>query len=111
MNQLETGQFLLNSIIHFTGGQVYSNNNLTDEIAITILRKNKAFISRFAKYPENWEELLVDEPINEELQKAGRTSKGNQLYWFKNEKDELKKVMLKTAEANGYTPATEEDLK
>lgn len=111
MKQLETGQFLLKGIIHFNGGEIYSNNNLTDEIAIKILKKNKNYITRFSKFPENWQELLDDEPISPDLIKAGRTSKGNELFWFKDSEGNLKKVMLSTGESNGYIPATEEDLK
>jgi hypothetical protein len=36
----------------------YSNHNLTDEIAIMILRRSRSQIKRFAKYPDNWEELV-----------------------------------------------------
>ena len=38
---------------------IYTNDTLTDEIAIDYLRQNKARIVHFKRFPENWEELLV----------------------------------------------------
>lgn len=38
---------------------VYTNDNLTDEIAIKILTKYPAHIVTFSRYPENWKELTT----------------------------------------------------
>lgn len=32
--------------------------NITDEIAINLLRENRAFLQHFEKYPDNWEALV-----------------------------------------------------
>ena len=39
-------------------GNHITNDNLTDEKAISVLRKSKAFIKFFVEYPEGWENLL-----------------------------------------------------
>ena len=44
----------------FGSGQLVSNANLTDELAIEFLRVNPNRISMFSAYPENLEELLSE---------------------------------------------------
>jgi len=44
---------------------VYSNKNLTDEVAERYLKDNPNRISLFASYPEDWEER-IDKPKKEE---------------------------------------------
>lgn len=43
-------------------GDPISNNNLTDEMAIRILKLSRKNIDRFEVYPSNWAELLGDKP-------------------------------------------------
>ena len=42
----------------YNSNKLYTNETLTDEIAIDYLRQNKARIVHFKKFPEDWEELL-----------------------------------------------------
>jgi len=109
MYQIENGLFMLKGILTFTGGEMYSNSNITDEIAIKILKKNKVYINKFSKFPENWEELIT-EPTTTEFIEAGNTSKGNILYYVKNEKGKIKKVLLNTAIENNYTAVSVDEL-
>ncbi|MES2397952.1 MAG: hypothetical protein V4549_18210 [Bacteroidota bacterium] len=41
---------------------VITNDNLTDEKAINILRKCPAHIATFSRYPANWKELVSGVP-------------------------------------------------
>jgi hypothetical protein len=43
-----------------------NNKNITNDLAIEFLTIDPSRIRLFEKYPENWEELLSDEPIKEE---------------------------------------------
>lgn len=54
----------------FENGKVYTNANLTDEVAEGYLKRFPKQIQMFAKYPDNWEERtgkVVPEDLNEEL--------------------------------------------
>lgn len=54
----------------FENGKVYTNANLTDEVAEGYLKRFPKQIQMFAKYPENWEERIgkaIPEDLNEEL--------------------------------------------
>lgn len=54
----------------FENGKVYTNANLTDEVAESYLRRFPKQIQMFAKFPENWEERIgkvIPEDLNEEL--------------------------------------------
>lgn len=53
----------------FENGKVYTNANLSDEVAEGYLKRFPRQIQMFAKYPENWEERIgkVVEELNEEL--------------------------------------------
>jgi len=57
----KTTQFELSvsAIRKHNSREIYTNDTLTDEIAINYLKQNKARIVHFKRYPENWEELLV----------------------------------------------------
>lgn len=46
----------------------YTNHNLTNEIAIQMLKVNPKRIRLFKRFPANWEELIKD--VAEETQKA-----------------------------------------
>lgn len=49
---------LLNGVLlHALNGQVFTNANLTDEIAMDALNENANRLDLFAKYPENYKEL------------------------------------------------------
>lgn len=65
----------------FENGKVYTNANLTDEVAEGYLKRFPKQIQMFGKYPENWEERIgkvVPEELNEELvaEIAGRLKDG-----------------------------------
>lgn len=54
----------------FENGKVYTNANLTDEVAEGYLKRFPKQIQMFAKHPENWEERIgkaIPEDLNEEL--------------------------------------------
>lgn len=54
----------------FENGKVYTNANLTDEVAECYLKRFPKQIQMFAKHPENWEERtgkVIPEDLNEEL--------------------------------------------
>lgn len=54
----------------FESGKIYTNANLTDEVAESYLKKFPKQIQMFAKYPDNWEERIgkaIPEDLNEEL--------------------------------------------
>lgn len=72
---------LLNGVLlHALNGQVFTNANLTDEIAMDALNENANRLDLFAKYPDNYKELCdarktllaekssVEPKSNEELQ-------------------------------------------
>ena len=50
----------VSSIREFNKSEVYNNDNLTDEVAISYLKKNINRLKQFSKYPENLNELLED---------------------------------------------------
>lgn len=63
---------LLSGVIiqDFENGKVYTNANLTDEVAESYLKRFPKQIQMFAKFPENWEERtgkVILEDLNEEL--------------------------------------------
>lgn len=65
----------------FENGKVYTNANLTDEVAEGYLKRFPKQIQMFAKYPDNWEERtgkVVPEDLNDELvaEIAGRLKEG-----------------------------------
>lgn len=65
----------------FENGKVYTNANLTDEVADSYLRRFPKQIQMFAKFPENWEERIgkvIPEDLNEELidEIVGRLKEG-----------------------------------
>lgn len=37
-----------------------SNKNLSDELALELLKSSKAYINHFSHYPENWEAMLEE---------------------------------------------------
>lgn len=54
----------------FENGKVYTNANLTDEVAEGYLKRFPKQIQMFAKYPDNWEERIgkaIPEDLNEKL--------------------------------------------
>lgn len=57
----KTTQFELSvsNIRKHNSREIYTNETLTDKIAVDYLKQNKARIVHFKRYPENWEELLV----------------------------------------------------
>ncbi len=55
--KLKTGASGLSKQIHINH-DVITNDNLTDEKAIEILRKHPAHIATFGTFPANWQELL-----------------------------------------------------
>jgi hypothetical protein len=57
--QMEKGKYLLkkNTLLTIRGKHInVSNFNLTDKLAIELLKENKSRIKYFERYPENWEE-------------------------------------------------------
>lgn len=42
-----------------------SNDIITDELAIRFLKVNPERISLFSQYPENWEDLISDSPVQD----------------------------------------------
>lgn len=53
----------VSSIRAYNSNDTYTNDTLTDEVAISYLKQNKARIVHFKNFPENWEELLVTKKI------------------------------------------------
>lgn len=54
----------------FENGKMYTNANLTDEVAEDYLKRFPKQIQMFAKFPDDWEERtgkVVPEDLNEEL--------------------------------------------
>lgn len=65
----------------FESGKIYTNANLTDEVAESYLKKFPKQIQMFAKYPENWKEKtgeVIPENLDEVLvsEIAGRLKEG-----------------------------------
>lgn len=59
--EIKAGDFELkkDAIVPILGtSEVYSNSNLTDEVALKILSKNPNAISIFKKRPKNWKEQV-----------------------------------------------------
>lgn len=48
-----------------------SNDTMTDELAIAFLKVRPERIELFSKYPDNWEELISDEPKEIEIPSEG----------------------------------------
>lgn len=53
----------VSSIRAYNSNATYTNDTLTDEVALAYLKQNKARIVHFKKFPENWEELLVAKKV------------------------------------------------
>lgn len=54
----------------FENGKVYTNANLTDDVAESYLKRFPKQIQMFARFPENWEDRIgkvVPEDLNEKL--------------------------------------------
>lgn len=47
-----------NALIQMMSGQSYSNANMTDEIAISLIKRNEKYLRFFEKYPENVFDLV-----------------------------------------------------
>lgn len=71
MKEKCTYSLLAGAIIQdFENGKVYTNANLTDEVAEGYLKRFPKQIQMFAKSPDNWEERIgkiIPEDLNEEL--------------------------------------------
>ena len=59
MKEMPKKNFVLRSgvLLHAFNGDVFTNANLTDEIAMDALNENRGRFDLFAKVPDNWEEL------------------------------------------------------
>jgi hypothetical protein len=115
LRQKEQGLFELKGILHFTGGDVFSNANITDKKAVEILRANPNYIRQFTRYPENWMELIEEEvliPKQRTYIQAGTSKSGNALFFFYDETAQmLKKCLMETGLTNGWSAATPEQIK
>lgn len=69
---------LLNGVLlHALNGQVFTNSNLTDEIAMDALNENPNRLDLFSKYPDNYKELCeARKTLKEEA--AGKEPKSNE---------------------------------
>ena len=56
-----------------------SNATLTDEKAIEFLKTNPERIGLFSKFPENWQELIKEEPLSEEELEAKKAEQAAEL--------------------------------
>ena len=64
-------KFLLNKDIQMhTNNNVYTSVNMTDELAIALLKQDKRRISNFERFPENWVELIEGETKPKKATKA-----------------------------------------
>ena len=61
---------LLQDTENYDSSKNVSNWNLTNENAIWHLKQDKKKIRFFSKYPENWEDLLVDNSQKEQEKKS-----------------------------------------
>ena len=52
-------------IVPSNDSEVYTNNNLTDEVAIAFLKERPGARGLFASIPENIDELLADKPVDD----------------------------------------------
>ena len=52
-------------------GLVITNANLTDELAIKVLKNHPALISQFKKYPKDWKELITEKSKSNAGKKTG----------------------------------------
>ena len=50
--------------ISFGSGNMISNSNMTDELAIIFLKENPNRITLFEVFPENWKDSLTDKPVS-----------------------------------------------
>lgn len=102
INQTMSGQFTIgkdkngnNRQIHcIDSNLILTDNNLTDELAIQLLRKNRKHISSFKTFPENWEELIgnTKETTTKETtnsKEGGNDSAGNEKPLSKKQQREL----------------------
>lgn len=62
----------VSSIREFNSNNIYTNETLTDEVAIAYLKKNINRKKQFAKVPENLEELLADKPVKKTIKKKSK---------------------------------------
>ncbi len=47
------------------GGSHYTTANITDEVAIRMLKSNESNIGNFVTYPDNWKELIGSKEVSE----------------------------------------------
>lgn len=92
-------KFILSNgvLLHAFNGEVFTNANLTDEIAMDAINENAGRISLFAKVPDNYKELCVARKtlVEEEAAKGVGKSKEELQY----DVDSLKSA-LETAQAD-----------
>lgn len=62
-------------IREFNSREMYTNDNLTDEVAIAYLKKNINRKVQFSKLPENLEELLNGKPKKKPITKVKKVVK------------------------------------
>lgn len=60
--------------VSFGSSKVFNNDNITNELALEYLKENPRRIINFSKYPENWEEMQVEETQEKEV-KAEKKAK------------------------------------
>lgn len=77
--ELKAGALLVD-VVSGANELMASHHNLTDELALYHLRTNPKCIKHFAKYPENWEELVkpAEQTADEEKPKKPRRAKKNE---------------------------------
>ena len=77
--QMESKFKFKDSIVLGFGGSHYTNANLTDEKAIEILKSNKANLANFETYPDDWELMIGDKKVVEEVIVSERELELNEL--------------------------------
>ena len=57
----DMGKFIMKrEVVRTINGTVYSRNNITDEVAIKLLKSYPQRIDDFESYPEDWEDLILN---------------------------------------------------
>lgn len=80
---LRAGCVLIDVVGH-DGAKTCTHHNITDELALYHLRTHPEYISEFAKYPDNWQELAIaSSPV---VQEATRKAEADAL------EDEAKRI-------------------
>lgn len=59
---LENKFLLKKSVQMHTNNNVYTHLNMTDELAIALLKQDSRRIANFEKYPDNWQEIINPKP-------------------------------------------------